>query len=58
MDHRTNRNYFPVQRQLFGYYDRDIVLTARYELNLYLIPINRSLCWKVAFWVMVILWHK
>jgi len=43
MDHRTNSNYFRIQRQPFGYYDRDVVFTARYELNIYIIPINLSL---------------
>jgi hypothetical protein len=34
MDLRTNSDYFPTQHLLIGFYNRDEVLTARYELGL------------------------
>ena len=34
VDLRTNSDYFPVQYYLTGFYNRDIVYIARYELSL------------------------
>jgi hypothetical protein len=33
VDLRTNSDYFPIQHKLAGFYNRDGVSTARYELN-------------------------
>jgi len=36
VDLRTNSDYFPIQRWLTGFYNRDGVFTARYEPDLYI----------------------
>ena len=42
VDLRTRRDYFPVELQLTSFYNRDIVLNARYELDLRVMYINPS----------------
>ena len=42
VDLRIKRDYFPVEHQLTGFYNRDIVLNERYGLDLRVMYINPS----------------
>jgi len=40
LDLRTNSDYFPIQHELAGFYNREDVFTARYGLGLYVFCVD------------------